>query len=175
MWKTSYEGHGVVHHITAQVKVLAPPVYPAMLTTSHWSPEVKCVQSGANLDESDGATSTHNFSSHTEQGAAELLSNCLMAKQERSVWWTDLMPTAEDIDTRCRRGYLHQSLARSDWCRAGSRSHPEALQDCRPSKLRASCATRDASPAFLSSLCDRARAALCSGRGCCQNTATRSS
>ena len=48
-----------------QVKVLALPVQPAVLNPLHWSPEVKCVQSGANIDESDVATSTHFFSSHT--------------------------------------------------------------------------------------------------------------
>ena len=43
-----------------QVKVLALPGDP------HWSPEVKGGRSGANLDESEVATSRHFFSSHTE-------------------------------------------------------------------------------------------------------------
>ena len=48
-----------------QVKMLALPVYPEVLTTLHWSPEVKCVQSSTNIDESDVAPSMQSFSSHT--------------------------------------------------------------------------------------------------------------
>ena len=60
VWKNSEEGHGAFH-----VKVLAPPVSIATHITLHWSPEVKSMRSGTNIDEPDVATSMHFFSSHS--------------------------------------------------------------------------------------------------------------
>ena len=45
-----------------QVRGLAPPVQPAARITFY--PEVKSVRSGANIDKSDAASSTHFFSLH---------------------------------------------------------------------------------------------------------------
>ena len=53
------------------------------------------MQSGADMDESNVATSAHFFSSHTELGGTELLSDWPMAKQESSVWMADSKPTVQ--------------------------------------------------------------------------------
>ena len=81
--------------LRVQVHALALPVQPAAHITLHWSPKIKSVQSCANMDESDVATSTHFFSSHTGQGGTESLSNLPMARPESSVWLTDSKPTAQ--------------------------------------------------------------------------------
>ena len=42
-----------------QLKVLAPPVQPAAHIPLHWSPEVKSVQSGADIDEAGVVCQPH--------------------------------------------------------------------------------------------------------------------
>ena len=101
-----------------QVKMLALPVYPAVLTTLHWSPEVKCVQqSGANTDESDVAPSTHFFASHTGQGGTEVTFQTGRWRGRRAqCGWQTQSRLPKLLDTRCRQGHLFRVLAHSDWC-----------------------------------------------------------
>ena len=52
---------------SSRVKIMVPAllVQSAAHIASHGSPQVQFMQSGANMDESEVATSTHFFSPHT--------------------------------------------------------------------------------------------------------------
>ena len=176
-----------------QVKVLALPVHPAVLTSLHWSPEVKCVQSGrqhrqikrghvnAVLFLTHGVR-RHRITFQLADGEAGELS---MVRRLEADYTSCLTRDATcDIFTILAHSNWHKVCACPAARHLACRQRPswagnahvlavtcERSKTVARSKLVANSALHDASLANSRARAIKARRTFRSERRCCQNTA----